>query len=222
MAGFNLGRGSGNALIDSVAVGNLGNKGATGFIWPESGSGLWTFKGCVAHNNKTDGLFVWQNNVNPHVIEDFVAFRNRYGIEHGAYNNAFAYERCTTFENGRGMLLYAVSASVASGPLRWTDSNFADGIQVVKHTPRARERGGDRRTRPARRSWLRRAGGRAREPMTSSGRVSSRRIGPSRPCIDRASTACSARTGPPTASTPTEPPRRSLRSPEAGAPARRA
>ena len=45
--------GSGNSLIDSVAVGNLGSKGATGFIWPESGSGLWTFQGCVAHNNKT-------------------------------------------------------------------------------------------------------------------------------------------------------------------------
>ena len=68
------------------------------------------------------------------MIQDFVAFRNRYGIEHGAYLNAFAYERCTTFENGRGMLLHAVSATAASGPLRWIDSNFADGIEVVQHT----------------------------------------------------------------------------------------
>jgi hypothetical protein len=134
LAGFLLGGGSGNTLIDSVAVGNLGGTGATGFIWPETGSGLWTFRGCVSHNNKTDGLFVWQNNDSPTVIQDFVAFRNRYGIEHGAYHNAFAYERCTTFENGRGMLLHSVSVSAPSGPLRWTDSNFDDGIQVVKHT----------------------------------------------------------------------------------------
>ena len=134
LAGFNLGGGSGNSTIDCVTVGNLGNTGATGFIWPESGSGLWTFQGCVAHNNKTDGLFVWQNNTSPQVIEDFVAFRNRYGIEHGAYHNPFSYERCATFENGRGLLLHAVSVNTAGGPLRWTDSHFEDGIQVVKHT----------------------------------------------------------------------------------------
>jgi hypothetical protein len=134
LAGFNLSGGDGNSLIDSVTVGNLGNTGAAGFIWPESGSGLWTFQGCVAHNNKNDGLFVWQNNVSPTVIQDFVAFRNGYGIEHGAYHNAFAYDRCATFENTRGMLLHAVSVSTSSGPLRWTNSNFDDGIQVVNHT----------------------------------------------------------------------------------------
>lgn len=134
LAGFHLGGGTGNALIDSVAVGNLGSSGANGFIWPETGSGLWTFQGCVAHNNKTDGIFVWQNNVSPAVIQDFAAFRNRYGIEHGAYHNAFAYERCATFENVRGMLLHAVSVSAATGPLRWNDSNFDDGIEVVRHT----------------------------------------------------------------------------------------
>jgi hypothetical protein len=32
------------------------------------------------------------------------------------------------------MLLHAVSASAPSGPLRWTDSNFADGIEVTQHT----------------------------------------------------------------------------------------
>jgi hypothetical protein len=134
LAGFNLGLGSGNSAMDCVAVGNLGNKGATGYIWPEGGSGLWTFQGCIAHNNKSDGLFVWQNTSSPHVIEDFVAFRNKYGIEHGAYRNVFAYERCMTFENERGMLLHAVSADLASGPLRWTDSNFDDGIQIARHS----------------------------------------------------------------------------------------
>jgi len=61
-----------------------------------------------------------------------VAFRNRYGIEHGAYNNAFAYERCATFENGRGMLLHAVSATATTG-LRWLNSNFADRIEITQH-----------------------------------------------------------------------------------------
>jgi len=133
LAGFLLGGGAGNALLDSVTVGNRGSTGATGFIWPETGSSLWTFKGCVAHNNKTDGIFVWQNNLSPQVIQDFVAFRNGYGIEHGAYRNAFAYERCTTFQNGVGMRLWAVSVAVPSGPLRWIDSNFDDGMQVVQH-----------------------------------------------------------------------------------------
>jgi hypothetical protein len=134
LAGFNLGGGSGNALSDSVVVGNEGNKQAAGFIWPESGSGLWSFNGCVAHNNKRDGLFVWQNNASPHRIEDFAAFRNTYGIEHGAYNNVFDFERCVTFENARGLLIHAVSATAASGPLRWIDGNFQDGILVSRHT----------------------------------------------------------------------------------------
>jgi len=134
LAGFNLGVGTGNALLDSVSVGNQGNTEATGFIWPESGSGVWLFKGCVAHNNKSDGLFVWQNTDVPHRIQDFVAYRNAYGIDHGAYLNMFAYDRCTTFENGRGLRLYAVSGTGASGPLSWTGSNFHDGVLVTHHT----------------------------------------------------------------------------------------
>ncbi len=144
MAGFNLGLGRGNALIDSVAVGNLGNSEATGFIWPESGSGLWTFQSSIAHNNKSDGLFVWQNNDDPHVIEDFVAFRNGNGIEHGAYLNAFAYERCATFENGRGLRL---SCRVRE---RRLGSPALDRLELRRRDPgrqthaRAGEPGGDR------------------------------------------------------------------------------
>jgi hypothetical protein len=134
MAGFNLGLGNGNTLVDSAVVGNAGNVAASGFTWPASGSGLWKFQECIAHNNKSDGIFVWQQAGSAHVIEDFVAFRNAYGIEHGAYRNAFVYERCITFENERGMLLHAVSVDSPSGPLRWTDSNFDDGIQIDRHT----------------------------------------------------------------------------------------
>jgi hypothetical protein len=139
LAGFNLGNGTGNALVDSVVVGNQGNKQAAGFIWPESGSGVWLFQDCVAHNNKRDGLFVWQNTVSPHKIEDFAAFRNGYGIEHGAYHNVFDFERCVTFENARGLLIHALSASAASGPLRWIDSSFQDGLLVSGHTLAATE-----------------------------------------------------------------------------------
>jgi hypothetical protein len=134
LAGFNLGLGSGNAAVDCVTVGNLGNKSGTGFIWPESGSGVWGFQGCISHNNKSDGLFVWLNTGGGHVIGDFVAFRNGCGIEHGAYRNAFAYERCMTFQNARGMRLHAVSSGSGSEALRWIDSRFDDGIEVVRHT----------------------------------------------------------------------------------------
>ncbi len=213
LAGFNLGGGSGNSLVDCVTVGNLGNTGATGFIWPESGSGLWTFQGCVAHNNKTDGLFVWQNNTSPQLIEDFVAFRNRYGIEHGAYHNPFAYERCATFENG-------VASCCTRFPLNRPVARCAGPIRTSRTGSRSSSTRWPRRTRrcsrtpPARRSSSPRRGGHAGAPTTSSGLGSNRRIGPSRPWPPRASTACSVRMGRPTASTRTARPQPSLRSPD--------
>lgn len=45
-----------------------------GFNWPSQGSGIWEFQANVAHNNKCQGIFVWQNSAGNHIINDFIAF----------------------------------------------------------------------------------------------------------------------------------------------------
>jgi hypothetical protein len=93
LAGFSLGCGSGNRVSGSVAVGVKGDVQSSGFFWPEganSCSNAWTFTSNVAHNNLIDGIFVWQNDSEAHVVTGFTAYRNGgAGIEHGAYRNRF-------------------------------------------------------------------------------------------------------------------------------------
>lgn len=93
-ASFLLGRGDGDKCIDCVATANQNTTDAAGFTWPELGDGVWEFRDCVAHNNKGDGIFVWQNTSLPHVITDFIGYRNgRSQIDHGAYTNSYEYRR---------------------------------------------------------------------------------------------------------------------------------
>lgn len=103
LGGFTLGKGQDNSLLltDSIAVGVQGNKDASGFQWPENPSGIWLFTDNVAHNNKVDGLFVWQNNKNAHVIQNYIAYNNgEAGIDHGSYGNAYQYIDIDSFGNG--------------------------------------------------------------------------------------------------------------------------
>jgi hypothetical protein len=95
LAGFTLGAGSGNVVKNSAAI-NISPstvKDCAGFQWPEGanqnvGGNVWTFvnnfsisaSGCA-------GIFVWQNDGNPHVIEGFSGG----GINHGAYANNYEY-----------------------------------------------------------------------------------------------------------------------------------
>jgi hypothetical protein len=133
LSGFNLPDGKNNAVLDSVVAGNRGNKTASGFQWQSGTKGTWLFRDCIAHNNHADGIFVWQNNGNKHLIQDFVGFRNSVGIQHGAYSNAYMYERCLTFENGSGLLINAVSAREPRGQLSWENCVFSDGVAVGSH-----------------------------------------------------------------------------------------
>lgn len=130
LTGFALGAGGGNVVFDSVAVGVQGNEDASGFEWPEGSSSVWTFLGNVAHNNKENGIFVWQNTASAHVVPDFVAYHNGgAGIDHGAYNNAYVYDRITLYRNAggaasndAGVVLHAVSQpSGAEGALTFRD-----------------------------------------------------------------------------------------------------
>jgi hypothetical protein len=121
--GFELGHGNNLTVRDSVAVGVQGNVHSAGFNWPEgvfaeSGStefaDFWTFENNVAHNNKMNGIFVWQNTgERRHVVERSVLFHNGYsGIVHGAYGNAYTYRGLMLYGNGlSGLELHAQGPS---------------------------------------------------------------------------------------------------------------
>jgi hypothetical protein len=120
LTGFLLGRGQNVSAVGCVAVGVLGNEESSGFRWPElpnGTEGVWDFRNCVAHNNSRNGIFTWQNTSQPgHVIDGFTAYRNGFaGIDHGAYENKYRYQRTTLFENNLGVLCHADSKA-AAGP----------------------------------------------------------------------------------------------------------
>ena len=117
LSGFVLGEGSNNSITNSVAVG-VRNKGA-GFHWPSGANSaefnVWHFDHNIAHNNKPNGIFVWQNDDSCHVIENFVGFRNgRVGVNHGAYNNDYVYDNAILFENADGAIRQHAGPKVSS------------------------------------------------------------------------------------------------------------
>ena len=115
LTGFSLGRGNGNVIRDSVAVGIQGDTNAAGFQWPEGGEGIWEFERNIAHNNANHGIFTWQNTGKLHVITSFTAYHNAgAGISHGAYNNRYTYRDSTLFGNRGGALI--VHADSWGGP----------------------------------------------------------------------------------------------------------
>lgn len=117
LSGFFLAAGEGNAIRGSVAVGVQGTKNASAFHWPERStgsttSGVWDFDDNVAHNNKVDGVFVWQNNTRAHVVDHFITQGSgQAGIEHGAYGNRYVYSDFTLREDRLGVLLHAAGAT---------------------------------------------------------------------------------------------------------------
>ncbi|MEV8097078.1 hypothetical protein [Kitasatospora sp. NPDC085879] len=103
LTGFALGAGTGGTARDCVAVGVQGATGASGYEWPETSEGVWTFERCLAHNNLQNGIFVWLNARHHHTLERFVAYHNGgWGVEHGAYLNDFDYNGGVLYGNGAG------------------------------------------------------------------------------------------------------------------------
>jgi hypothetical protein len=120
LSGFALGRGKGNLIRESVAVGVQGSEDAAGFLWPEGSEGVWTFEGCVAHNNAVHGIFAWQNTGRLHLIRRFTAYHNGgAGISHGAYNNPYVYRDSALHVNGAGAVILHANSSFGSSPLRF-------------------------------------------------------------------------------------------------------
>jgi hypothetical protein len=131
LTGFLLGEGENLTVTDSVAVGIQGNVGASGFHWPATANGnehnLWKFRDNVAHNNRTNGIFVWQNDHNDHLIERFVGYRNgAFGVDHGAYGNRYHYDGLVLFENAEAGIR---SRAADTGGQRWNNVD-TDGILI--------------------------------------------------------------------------------------------
>ncbi len=113
LSGFLLGRGSGNRARNCVAVGVQGTRQAGGFEWPGGvGDAEWRVSDCISHNNKINGIFVWQNTSNPHVVRRFIGYHNGVnGIEHGAYLNGYVYRNSVLYGNGHAAIrLHALSS----------------------------------------------------------------------------------------------------------------
>jgi hypothetical protein len=108
-AGFSFGRGLRNVARNLVAA----NGEWWGFVWPEgqsddnSGEGVWTWEGGVAHNTRRGGIFTWQNTRLVHVVTGFVGYHQERCIEHGAYANPYRYERFACYGSGP-VLLHAI------------------------------------------------------------------------------------------------------------------
>ncbi len=114
-AAFRLGRGSGNRCVDCTAVAVQGWPQTSGFHWPEKSAAVWEFRGCVAHNNESTGIFTWQNNPELHVIDDFIAYRvGTAGIDHGAYSNNYLYRNAVITDAEWALKQTAVSRDATS------------------------------------------------------------------------------------------------------------
>lgn len=140
LSGFSLGRGQDNRAVNCVATGVQGNRNASGFHWPEGGIGVWEFSDCVAHSNKVNGIFTWQNTGLPHVVKRFVGYHNgQAGIEHGAYLNGYMYGNSILYGNGQSAVrLHALSTAERTLTLDnlWCDGAgvATHGVELVRHT----------------------------------------------------------------------------------------
>jgi hypothetical protein len=124
---FALGLGVGNACVRCVAFGVQGARNASGFGWPEDQIGVWRFEDAITHNNKRDGIFVWQNSTKVHAIDRFTAYHNGYaGIEHGAYTNEYHYRDNVLYGNlVAAVILHATSLD--SPPTTSFERPYIDG-----------------------------------------------------------------------------------------------
>ncbi len=130
LTAYYLGAGENPVITNSVAVGVQAQSGAnrSGFLWPEDSQGTWFFNKNRAHNNGVNGIFVWQNNELPHVIDNFLAYYNGHaGIEHGAYTNSYVYKNLTLLGNGVAIHSHALGEPGDNG---FTDTQIWANVKT--------------------------------------------------------------------------------------------
>jgi hypothetical protein len=139
LTGFTLGTGLRNVIRGCVAVGIEGNGDSSGFSWPEvaginaeggaaDGANSWVFHDNLAHNNLRQGIFIWQNNGNNHVVERFTAYHNGgAGVRWGAYTNRYHFIDNVLYGNAEGQF-------VALGLGGGGQEHQYDGFELVGST----------------------------------------------------------------------------------------
>jgi hypothetical protein len=130
LSGFFLGKGTGNTARGCVATGVHGDTTAAAFTWPpEPVNGVWTFEDCIAHNNKRNGIFVWQKNGDQNTVTRFTGYHNSaFGIQHGSFQNSFDYADGQLVGNGLASLaLHANSHIAGDTGLRFRNMLFDGG-----------------------------------------------------------------------------------------------
>lgn len=131
LSGFRLAQGTGNACLRCVAFGVQGNVGASGFEWPEMSSSVWRFEDSVSHDNRYNGIFVWQNSPNVHLVERFTGYFNgNAGIEHGAYTNEYHFKDNALYGNKvAGVILHA--ETLQDPPATSFQKPYIDGAGIT-------------------------------------------------------------------------------------------
>jgi hypothetical protein len=129
----------------ATAVADASN--SSGFHWPSQANrqpNAWVFEDNIAHNNRRNGIFIWQNTpTQGHLIDRYVGYRNRFtGANHGAYNNSgYHYRDALLLDNGESGANQ--HAHVASPEKNQTSSRLSFervafsgpvALQLVKHT----------------------------------------------------------------------------------------
>jgi hypothetical protein len=123
LSGIELGAGSGNVIRNSVVrnVRPSHSKDCSGYHWPELSAkqpSSWTFSNNASYGSACNGIFVWQNDNEDHIVNGFAGD----GIDHGAYVNRFDYRNV----NVDFIEVHAVGWSVTGGS--------ADEVIALKHS----------------------------------------------------------------------------------------
>lgn len=124
---FALRGGVGHEVTNSAAINISGGADCSGFHWPEStGSpAVWLFEDNISFSENCNGIFVWQNDDEPHVITNFIGSK----IHHGAYRNAYLYENVTVpalelnATSREGLQLRFINSSLG-------DITLSEGVQA--------------------------------------------------------------------------------------------
>lgn len=124
--------GSGNAMVGCVAVGNAGPDVSSGFAWRSTANhtgSVWRFEDCLAHNNRANGIFVWQIDKPTHpIVRPVIYHCGKYGIMHGSYQNRYRYEDGAVYACGLGGAIITATSNADHpdfGPRQgWTGMLF--------------------------------------------------------------------------------------------------
>jgi len=139
LAGFFLGEGQRNTIVDCSAFGVWGGQstaGSSGYHWPEGATAAWTFARNIAHNVFGHGLTVWQNSGIVHDVHDFVCFFNgRTGLSIGAYINRYRFRNGYLYGNAYASIDIHSLSSEADHEARY-ESIHMDAFNYHAHPVR--------------------------------------------------------------------------------------